>query len=275
MHRHAYDADGSAIVHCTGGIAAFMGAWVIGPRIGRFDKNDNIIAGHSTPFAALGAFILFLGFLAFNGGSELAIVGGDHAIVVAAAFVNTIIGGSAGAIFAVTITYVISWIKREPCYWSLLVIINGGLAGMVAMCAGCNVLHQGAAFGIGAMGGISLLIFSEIMKKMKIDDPLDAFAVHFGGGIVGILATPVFMNGDGFFSCDHFEYKVFAWNLVGFIAITLWAGGLSFITFFVLKKLKILRVSRDAEKEGLDIGKHGEPAYPKEAYVNSEFIYDK
>ncbi|CBY23386.1 unnamed protein product [Oikopleura dioica] len=101
------------------------------------------------------------------------------------------------------------------------------------------------------------------MKKMKIDDPLDAFAVHFGGGIVGILATPVFMNG------------VFAWNLVGFLAITLWAGGLSFITFFVLKKIKILRVSRDVEKEGLDIGKHGEPAYPKEAYVNSEFIYDK
>ena len=212
MHRHTYDADGklvydvdnpvgfvdfagSAIVHCTGGIAAFMGAWVIGPRIGRFDKEDSTMPGHSTPFAALGAFILFLGFLAFNGGSELAIVGGDHAVVVAAAFVNTIIGGAAGAIFAVTINYVVAWIKGEPRYWSLLVTINGGLAGMVAMCAGCNVLHQGAAFGLGAMGGITLMWFSWAMKKLKIDDPLDAFAVHFGGGIVGILATPVFMNG--------------------------------------------------------------------------------
>ena len=86
---------------------------------------------------------LFLGFLAFNGGSELAIVGEDHAVVVATAFVNTIIGGASGSITAVVLNYAIAWWRGEQKYWSLLQMINGGLAGMVAMCAGCNVFHQG------------------------------------------------------------------------------------------------------------------------------------
>ena len=123
-----------------------MGALVIGPRIGRFEKgahDPNPQPGHSTPFAALGAFILFLGFLAFNGGSELAIVGDDHAVVVATAFVNTMLGGAAGSIVAVVLNYCVAWIKGEPKYWSLLQMINGGLIGMVAMCAGCNRLNQG------------------------------------------------------------------------------------------------------------------------------------
>ena len=164
----------------------------------------------------------------------------------------------------------------ETAYWSLLTCINGGLCGMVAMCAGCNVLNQGAAFGIGGMAGITIWWVSMVLRRMGVDDPLDAFAVHYGGGIVGVLATPVFMNGgivdskickdqleeyvlayfptnstgtgcfadpmaDGCFSCDRFEYKVFAWNLVGLLAITLWAGGLSFAMFMGLKFFNLLR----------------------------------
>jgi len=125
-----------------------MGAIVIGPRIGRFEDgahDPNPQPGHSTPFAALGAFILFLGFLAFNGGSEQAIVGGDHAVVVGAAFVNTMIGGASGSITAVVLNYCFAWLRGEQKYWYLLQMINGGLTGMVAMAAGCNVLHQGFA----------------------------------------------------------------------------------------------------------------------------------
>ena len=141
---------------------------------------------------------------------------------------------------------------------------------MVAMCAGCNVLHQGAAFGLGGMAGITIWYFGLLLKKFGVDDPLDAFAVHYGGGIVGVLATPVFMRGgivysdtcavqkeayeamgytgacvdadaDGCFSCDRFEYKVFAWNLAGLLAITAWAGGLSLGMFMALKYMNLLR----------------------------------
>ena len=143
------DFAGSGIVHCTGGIAALMGAIFIGPRHGLYgpDGQKYTIPGHSVPIAALGGFILFLGFLAFNGGSQLAIVSdaGDAAAV-SLVFMNTILGGAGGALAAL----VGHWInakyrlKEEP-KWSLLTCINGGLAGMVALCAGCNVLHQGTS----------------------------------------------------------------------------------------------------------------------------------
>ena len=143
-----------------------------------------------------------------------------------------------------------------------MICINGTLAGMVSMCAGCNNLHQGAAVGIGAMAGITIILSSNLLKHFQIDDPLDAFAVHYGGGLVGVLATPVFMRngivnsvlcgdqeaeylrifptGEGF-QCDYFEYKVWAWNLAGLLAITLWAGGLSALVFYSLKFAGILR----------------------------------
>jgi len=305
------DFAGSGLVHCTGGIAALMGAISIGARIGKFSDDGTKqfqIPGHSVPLASLGGFILFLGFLAFNGGSELSIVGYAGAgQAVAMSFMNTVLGGAAGAIFAIMCNYLYAMVKREPQYWSLLTCINGGLAGMVAMCAGCNVIHQGTAIGIGAMGGITLWWVSLLLKNLGVDDPLDAFAVHYGGGVVGVLATPVFMTGgivdsvlckdqrdayivtlatyaannplvdttggcfadpdaEGCFSCDRFEYKVFAWNLAGLLAITLWAGGLSLAMFQILKAVGLLRVDADIEVRGLDIKKHGEPAYPTAAY---------
>merc|ERR1712048_999938 len=307
MAKHEYDADGalvygdavgyvdfagSGLVHCTGGIAALMGAAVIGARIGKFSSDGTKqvhIPGHSVPIAALGAFILFLGFLAFNGGSELAIVGSEgHGQAVAVSFMNTILGGASGSLFAIVLNYVYNLVRGETAYWSLLTCINGGLAGMVSMCAGCNVLSQGAAFGIGGMAGITLWWTSLLLKKFGVDDPLDAFAVHYGGGLVGVLATPVFMPGGVIdhvhckdqeakyiadygdaatgFACDHFEYKVWAWNLCGLVAITVWAGGLSLGVFLLLKVLNLLRVDRDIEIRGLDIRKHGEPAYPTRAY---------
>ena len=122
-----------------------MGAIFIGPRHGKFvDGKNFVIPGHSVPIAALGGFILFLGFLAFNGGSQLAIVSdaGDAAAV-ALVFMNTMLGGAGGALAAMGANWIDAKRMKKEAKWSLLTCINGGLAGMVALCAGCNVLHQG------------------------------------------------------------------------------------------------------------------------------------
>merc|ERR1712113_1272343 len=165
------------------------------------------------------------------------------------------------------------------------ICINGGLAGMVALCAGCNVLHQGAAFALGIMGGFTCYWTASLASSLGVDDPLDAFAVHYGGGVVGVLATPVFMNGGivdwvnckdqeavwdvatmGEFECSYTEFQVWAWNFIGLIAITLWSGGLTALLFYLLNLAGFLRVELDIEVRGLDIKKHGEPAYPTAAY---------
>merc|ERR1712048_32879 len=288
------DFAGSGIVHACGGIAALMGAVFIGPRVGKFSEDGTkqySIPGHSVPVAALGGFILFLGFLAFNGGSQLAIVSdaGDAAAV-ALVFMNTMLGGAGGALSALTCNYISAMIQKETPYWSLLTCINGGLAGMVALCAGCNVMHQGAAFACGILGGFTMWWAGNLIKKLCVDDPLDAFAVHYGGGVVGLLFTPVFMNGgivdwencstqeeafkvaqaaagtNEVFECNYAPFQAWVWNLVGLIAITLWSGVICGLMFFTLNLFGLLRVEEDIEIRGLDIKKHGEPAYPTAAY---------
>jgi len=236
------------------------------------------------PIASLGAFILFLGFLAFNGGSQLVIVGGaGNGAAVAKSFMNTMLGGAAGAMFALSLSYCVPLLQGETPFWSLLTCINGGLAGMVSLCCACNAVHQGTAFGIGACAGITMWWSSKLLKKLKIDDPLDAFAVHYGGGVVGLLMSPVFMEGGIVyftscekqeaainnpvdFECDYGPFYTFAWNLCGLVAITAWSGGLCAIMFALLNFLKLLRIDADIEVRGLDIKKHGEPGYPSAAY---------
>lgn len=112
----------------------------------------------------------------------LAIVDGSTDIgeALAKSVMNTIIGGAAGSIFAISINLIVAIIYGESQYWSLLVCINGGLAGMVSMCAACDALNTGAAFGIGAIAGLTLFWVSTVLKKLQVDDPLDAFAVHYG-----------------------------------------------------------------------------------------------
>ncbi|CBY33702.1 unnamed protein product [Oikopleura dioica] len=300
------DFAGSGLVHCCGGIAALVGAVFIGPRVGKFEtvggvKRSNNIPGHSVPVASLGAFILFLGFLAFNGGSVLAIVDGktDNGEALAKSVMNTIIGGAAGSIFAISINLIVAIIYGEPQYWSLLVCINGGLAGMVSMCAACDALNTGAAFGIGAIAGLTLFWVSTVLKKFQVDDPLDAFAVHYGGGVCGILLSPIFAEygiasvpgcvdqEDNFletwnaacpanqiiqdqatniFECDYYAYKQWTWNLIGLLAITAWTGAICIVMFGTLWYFDLLRVELDVEIRGLDIKKHGEPGYPTAAY---------
>ncbi|RMX43323.1 hypothetical protein pdam_00014952 [Pocillopora damicornis] len=278
------DFAGSGVVHVVGGAVALVGAGLVGPRIGRFVHGvPVVISGHTVPKAALGGFILFFGFLAFNGGSQAAIANEGDANAVALAIVNTVLGGAAGALTAM----LIKRLGFADKYWSLLFTINGGLTGMVAMCAGCNVVHPYAAVVIGIIAGMAYVAWSTVMLRVKIDDPLDAVAVHLGGGFWGVLSVPIFNKESGiFYAADEHSFRLFGWNLLGVIVILAWSSVLAFILFIILRLTKQLRVSEEIELKGekleckflewglgpredllgLDIPKHGEPAYPLDSY---------
>jgi len=281
------DFAGSGVVHCVGGAAAFVGAALMGPRLGRFHEEDGKttvvpIRGHSVPFAALGGFILLFGFMAFNGGSQTSISNPGDGAVVSLAVVNTVISGSMSAF--TTLLFV--RIKEKHIFhnhegdemsglgthkWSLLSTINGALAGMVAICAGCNVIRPWGACCVGVVAGLIMNLVSWAMIKGKIDDPLDAVAVHLGGGIWGCLAVALFRYDDTdsnglFIDGDKEAVLMLAWQLAGVASIIGWTSGLCFLMFGFLKVIGKLRVDPELEKKGLDIPKHGEPAYPLESY---------
>ncbi|KAK7487828.1 hypothetical protein BaRGS_00020875 [Batillaria attramentaria] len=234
------DFAGSGVVHVVGGVAAFVGALLVGPRIGRFHADTKTVVGirgHSVPFAALGGFILLFGFLAFNGGSVLSISGENNGATVSLAVVNTIISASVSAFFTLLLQKTGLFGNSR---WSLLTTLNGALAGMIT---------------------------SWYVLKLKVDDPLDAVAVHFGGGTWGVIAV-AFLNRDtGILLHWNQESGLkLGWQLCGLAAIIAWTGVLSLLLFGVMKLLRILRVPEDIERKGLDIPKHGEPAYPLESY---------
>lgn len=258
------DFAGSGVVHALGGAVALVGAIVVGPRIGRFvNGSPQLMSGHTVPKAALGGFILFFGFLAFNGGSQAAIASPGDADTVALAIVNTVLGGAAGALTAM----IIKRLGFADKYWSLLFTINGGLTGMVALCAGCNAIHPYAAFIIGIIAGMAYVAWSTLLLRFKVDDPLDAVAVHLGGGIWGVLSVPLFNKETGiFYSGSEYSFRLFGWNLLGVLVIIIWSVALSSVLFITLRLTKQLRVSEEIELKGLDIPKHGEPAYPLSSY---------
>ncbi|XP_071831220.1 putative ammonium transporter 1 isoform X2 [Apostichopus japonicus] len=264
------DFAGSSVVHMVGGIAALVGAAILGPRLGRFDKEEHNhnFQGHTVPLVALGGFILFFGFFAFNGGSQAAISNENDGVVVAIAIVNTIICGAAAALIALVVGKFVYGTKK----WSLLTTINGGLTGMVAICAGCNVVYAWGAFVTGVLAGAVYIGVSALVLKLKIDDPLDAVAVHFGGGLLGILTVPFFGRDIGVFITPNtrIAFTGFAWNLLGACVIAVWTGSISLVLFGTLHLLGLLRVSKEVEEKGLDITEHGEAAYPLMAYVGND-----
>jgi len=275
------DFAGSAVVHITGGTAALVGAILVGPRIGRFNKDGTVgeLNHHSITITALGAFVLYIGFMAFNGGSQLTISNAGDGAAVSTAIVNTILGGSVGGITAMALHRIdFSFGKTTPkqSFWSCLMTINGGLAGMVALCAGCDDLYPWAAIILGAVAGTALICWHKLMLALKIDDPLDAVAVHLGGGLTGILLTPIFaINGKlgvgGIIYGGHdLAFKSFGWNLCGAVVIMAWVAATSLLLFGALKLLGRLRVPEDVEIAGLDGFHHGELAYPLSSYTNSE-----
>lgn len=251
-----HDFAGSTVVHSVGAWVGLAGAIVIGPRIGKYKSNgkSDAIPGHNLTIGALGVFILWFGWFGFNGGSQLAIDGIDNAIAVSKIFVNTNLSAAAGAMSAMAIT----WIKfKKP---GLSLTLNGALAGLVAITAGCDIVTPGGAVLIGLIAGVVLVFAVEFFdKKLKIDDPVGAVSVHGMNGALGTLLVGLFATDGGLFYGGGTSLLVS--QLIGVVAVGIWAFGAGYILFTVLKKTIGVRVSAKDEELGLDFTEHGENAY--------------
>ncbi len=247
-----YDFAGSTVVHSVGGWAALAGAIVIGPRIGKYSKDGKInpIPGHNIPMGALGVFILWLGWFGFNAGSTTAISDGSFAVIAVA----TNIAAAAGAVAAM----IASWIAFKKPDPSLS--LNGALAGLVAITAGCDVMTPAMAALVGGIGGILVVASVVFFDRIKIDDPVGAISVHGVCGAWGTLAVGLFGTGMGVFVGGGTEQLVA--QAVGIGAGFLWAFPVSLAIFLLIKATVGLRVSAEEEIEGLDIREHGILAYP-------------
>jgi Amt family ammonium transporter len=269
------DFAGSGIVHLCGGMAAFVGAIMLGPRLGRYnsglyDKDKQVMAkagkieGHSVPLAALGGFLLIVGFFSFNGGSALQISKAGDGEIFSLAVMNTILAAGSSGIVGLLVNR-ISFKGQPKGKWSMLKTINAMITGMVSICASCNRVHPWAAAVIGGIAALIMLAISWLMNRFEVDDPLDAVAVHFGGGLWGVLAAPFFSK-QGLLYGHSSAGKELGSHVAAVVVIVVWTGGLCTAMFGILKYLGMLRVDRETEILGMDIVKHGEPAYPVSAY---------
>ncbi len=253
METPFHDFAGSTVVHSVGGWAALAGAWTIGPRLGKYNGGANAIPGHNMVLGALGVFILWLGWFGFNPGSQLAI-SGDNANAVANIVITTNLAAAAGAL----ITMFVTWFRYgKP---DLSMTLNGALAGLVGITAGCDAVSPAGAAIIGAIAGF-LVVFSIefIDKKLKVDDPVGAISVHGVCGALGTLLVGLFATDGGLFYGGGASLLVS--QAIGVVTIGAWAFGLGLILFQVLKATMGLRVSEQEEREGLDIHEHGQSSY--------------
>ncbi len=240
------DFAGSTVVHSVGGWAALAGAIVLGPRVGKYGKDGSIkpIMGHSMTLAALGVFILWIGWFGFNPGSTTA---ADKSI--AMIFVTTNLAACTGAVAAM----LTSWIKiGKP---EVGMSLNGALAGLVAITAGCANVTPGSAIIIGGVAGILVVLSVILIERMRIDDPVGAISVHGVNGAWGTLAA-------GLFNMSGTSLHLVGIQLLGIAACFLWTFPLAFGLFKLLSKTIGLRVSAEEELEGLDLVEHGGAAYP-------------
>lgn len=250
-----HDFAGSTVVHMVGGMVALTGALALGPRIGKYNgKKVNAITGHNMIMGALGVFILWLGWFGFNPGSQLAASGSANADAISHIFVTTNLAAAAGALAGT----IISWMRwGKP---SLSFALNGALAGLVGITAGCDVVSDFGAIMIGLISGV-VLVYSVtfIDNVLHIDDPVGAVSVHGVCGGLGTILVGLFSTSEGLFY--GFGSSALISQLIGVAVVAAWALGTGFILFLILKKTVGLRVPKRIEEEGLDIYEHGESAY--------------
>ncbi len=269
------DFAGSVVVHAVGGFAGLAGAIVLGARKGRYTAEGKSIPipGHNIAMAALGVFILWVGWYGFNPGSQLAYSDAINAETTTWCAVTTTIAAAAGgavALFA-------SWIMfGKP---DLTMALNGVLAGLVSITANCDQVSQESALIIGAVGGVLVVFGIILLDRLKIDDPVGAWPVHGLCGVWGGIATGIFgavlpefakLDADGnemknaageviMEAVTRSEYIMI--QLKSTVVICVWAFFTMLVLFAIMKGLNILRVSEEEESRGLDIGEHGMPAY--------------
>lgn len=241
-----YDFAGSTLVHSVGGWAALVAVFLLGSRIGKFDKDGkaNAIPGHNLPLATGGVLILWLGWFGFNGGSVLSADPGATSLTL----VTTCLAAAAGGVAA----FVFSTILYKNL--DLTMFLNGILGGLVGITAGADQMTPTSAILIGIIAGVIIVLGVALIDKLKLDDPVGAIAVHLICGIWGTLAVGIFGAKAGF---DQFMVQLYGVLIIGaFCVVT------SFLFLFILKKTIGIRVSREEEIEGLDIHEHGMDAYP-------------
>lgn len=250
------DFAGSTAVHSVGGWTALVGAAILGPRIGKYTKDgkSNAIPGHSLTLGALGVFILWFGWFGFNPGSQLAASSVDDAVAIGKIFVTTNLAAAAAAIVAMFFT----WIKYGKPDVSMS--LNGALAGLVAITAGCAAVDPVGAFFIGVIAGVVIVVAIEFIDKvLKIDDPVGAVSVHGICGALGTILTGVFATETGLLYGGGFGQL--AVQTIGVIAVAAWVFPMAFIVFKSVEKVMGLRVSEKEEHIGLDIEEHGIESY--------------
>ena len=251
-----HDFAGSAIVHSVGGVLAFIGAIFLGPRFGKYSKDgkSRAIPGHNLLAAALGVFILWFGWFGFNPGSQLAASGEVNRIAISHVFLTTNLAAAAGG----AATMIVTWCKYgKP---SLSLTLNGVLAGLVGITAGCDLVSPVGAVVIGLVCGVVLVFSIEFIDtKLHIDDPVGASSVHGVCGIIGTLMTGLLAVDSGVFYGHGFSF--FGAQCLGILAIDAWAAITGIILFYSIKKIGGLRVDKRIEEEGLDIYEHGESCY--------------
>ncbi|MCR5180254.1 MAG: ammonium transporter [Bacteroidaceae bacterium] len=251
-----HDFAGSAIVHSVGGVLAFIGAMALGARRGKYspDGSSRAIPGHSLLLAALGVFILWLGWFGFNPGSQLAASGAVNRTAISHVLLTTNLAASAGG----AATMMVTWWKYGKPSFSLM--LNGVLAGLVGITAGCDLVSPVGAVVIGLVCGVVLVYAIEFVDHvLHIDDPVGASSVHGVCGILGTLLTGLLSVSNGAFYGHGWGF--FGAQTLGILVIDLWAAACGFALFYGIKYIKGLRVDARIEDEGLDVYEHGESCY--------------
>ncbi len=251
-----HDFAGSTVVHSVGGWIALVGAAILGPRLGKYGKDgkSKAIPGHNLTLACLGVFILWFGWFGFNPGSQLAAAGYGDQTSISHVFLTTNLAACTGGFLAL----IVSWIKYgKP---SLSLTLNGILAGLVGVTAGCDLVSPMGAALIGAICGTVMIFAVEFIEhRLKIDDPVGASSVHGVCGSLGTILTGLFAVEGGTFYGGGFGFL--GAQIFGVIIVGGWAALMGYIIFKVLDKVHGLRVPARIEEEGLDIYEHGESAY--------------
>ncbi len=261
-----FDFAGSNVVHTVGGVIAIIGAWMLGPRKGKVW--GKAIPPHNLGLALTGTMILWVGWYGFNPGSTLGAVGvgGTIGIVV----LNTTLGGGIGSLSAMFFQYF------RTGKWDLTATLNGSLAGLVAVTAGCAFMSPLSAIIIGAVAGVILLLWGDLLEKIKVDDAVGASSVHLACGVWGILAlglfaeptlTPFAANikaGFGGLLVSGGSADILITQIIGSVATIAWTGVTSVLMFGALKAVKRLRVNPKAEADGntIDNYEHGQSIWP-------------
>jgi Amt family ammonium transporter len=258
------DFAGSAVIHALGGFSALAAAIFIGPRIGKFsaDGKVNIVPPSNLPLASVGAFILWFGWFGFNAGSTLSATNGSIGHIAITTMLSAAAGGATCILFTM-----FRYKKADPP-----MVINGSLAGLVGITAGCAFVSDIAAIGIGAVSGIAMVLVTEWLESRQVDDPVGAFAVHGISGSIGTLAVGLFALpeltegvGKGYYGLFYGGgFNLLGVQALGLVIVSVWGFLLTWGALWLIRKIMPVRVSKDEELIGLDVGIHGVPAYSQE-----------